>query len=90
MEGPIAPSREINAMITQKVKDFCREMTPYVDSIQVFATKHEGDNTGTTEFSWGAGNYWARMGQIANWVSIEKAMNIEDEKQLREDNDASS
>ncbi len=59
---------KINNDLLQKLKNICDELNPYFDSVQIFTTKHEGNKTGTTEMNWGVGNWFARYGQIKQWV----------------------
>jgi len=41
----------------------------HFDSVQIFATRHEsGEQGGTLKFSRGCGNFFARYGQIHEWI----------------------
>lgn len=62
---------KVNDEILQKIKLMCEELYPNLDSIQVFATKHDGNEYGTTRFTWGLGNFYSRYGQILQWVKNE-------------------
>ena len=43
------------------------ELSPHFDSIHIFATRHEGSDTLT--ISKGHGNWYARFGQIQEWLA---------------------
>ena len=64
-------AEEINEIILNKVKDFCKDMFPFVDSVHVFCSKHESNDIGTSQMNYGLGNYFARYGQITQWVQNE-------------------
>jgi len=38
------------------------------DSVQIFATSHNGATGETLNLTAGGGNYYARLGQIKNWL----------------------
>ena len=40
----------------------------YFDTVQIFVTRHE-NSEGTTNMNWGSGNWFARYGQVEEWVS---------------------
>ena len=40
----------------------------HFDTVQIFATRHVDDDTGTVSVQWGGGNWFARRGQIGEWV----------------------
>lgn len=44
-------------------------LSEHFDTIQVFATRYEGDDDGNT-VSWcqGSGNWYARFGLVTEWV----------------------
>jgi hypothetical protein len=44
-----------------------RLMMQSFDTVQVFATKYEGENT--RHYVFGSGNWYARYGQIRQWVN---------------------
>jgi hypothetical protein len=37
------------------------------ECVQVFVSRYEG-NEGTASFTWGAGNGFAREGQVSDWI----------------------
>lgn len=54
-----------------RVKSMCKELLPHVDTVQIFVTKHDGSEIGTTQMTWGEGNFFARYGQIDQWLKNE-------------------
>lgn len=56
-----------NEILIQKIKDLCKEVYPYIDSIRVFITKHENNELGTTRYDYGLGNWYAQYGQVKEW-----------------------
>lgn len=41
----------------------------HYDTVQIFVTRHEsGEKGGTVHTARGGGNYFARLGQIRNWL----------------------
>ncbi len=55
----------------------------HFDTVQIFTTRYEGSETGTTACQMGVGNWFARQGQIQTWLT----KNDEDAREeLRKDN----
>lgn len=57
-----------NDALCDKVEKMCKELYPFVDAIHVFFTKHENNEVGTSRYDFGLGNWYARYGQIREWV----------------------
>jgi len=53
------------------------ELSEFFDTVHVFATRDEPD--GTVALQRGAGNWYARYGQIELWVEKEKRREIQPE-----------
>jgi hypothetical protein len=48
----------------------CEALSEHFDTVHIFATRHEpGQEGGTVNLSWGNGNWFARYGQISNWLN---------------------
>jgi hypothetical protein len=43
-------------------------LSEHFDSVQVFATRHEPTDGGTINVNFGAGNWFARKGQVGEWL----------------------
>jgi len=52
------------------VDKFLKEVGEYVDSAQVFLTFHDGDSTAS--FEKGMGNFFARHGQVSEWLIMQR------------------
>lgn len=61
----------INEESQKMVKEAVGKLLEHFDSVQIFVTHHNGDSDQTEAFESGGGNFFARMGQIHEWVSIQ-------------------
>lgn len=59
--------------LLQIVKDVTKVLRQDFDTVQVFTTKHVDDDFGTHNFRYGSGNYFARLGQVKNWILEQNA-----------------
>jgi len=67
---------EFNSVISDEMRKKIDELATYFDSIQIFATKHNGDEFGTTRFILGNGNYFATVGLIKLWAKEQSIRDI--------------
>jgi hypothetical protein len=52
------------------LKTHANQLAEHFDSVQIFATRHEaGTEDGTVTVNHGTGNWFARYGQIVEWVT---------------------
>lgn len=65
------------------VEKIAQQLSEHFDTVQIFTTKYEGSDVGTTNISTGTGNYFARVGQVGQWMVKE---NEGSRMELREDN----
>lgn len=66
------PSEEQKADL-DKIKASLDQLGEHFDTVQIFATKHDGGDDGATHsFHKGIGNWWARFGQVVEWVTKSK------------------
>ena len=54
------------------VKSIASKLAEHYDTVQIFCTKHEGGQGGTIHAEWGVGNYYARRGQVLEWIEEQK------------------
>lgn len=54
------------------VKAHCAQLAEHFETVEIFVTRHTGDEDGTIAANWGAGNWYARFGQIQTWVRTNK------------------
>lgn len=56
----------------QKIVDNCRDkLMEHFDSVRIFVTKHSGNQENTASFETGGGNFYAQLGQVKEWISIQ-------------------
>lgn len=57
-----------------QIQAHVNQLAEHWDSVHIFATRHEaGESDGTVNVQVGAGNWFARYGQIKNWTLIQEA-----------------
>lgn len=54
------------------------KLSEHFDTIQIFATTHNGDDNGTSHHNIGTGNWYARYGQVKCWVKTVEALDVEE------------
>ena len=51
------------------VEDHVARLSEHFDSVQIFVTKHDNAAyNGTRNINWGTGNWFARYGQVMEWL----------------------
>lgn len=50
------------------IKNQCNILMASFDSVQIFATKDEGDGENISNYIYGGGNWFARYGQVRSWL----------------------
>lgn len=71
------------------VNDAVQVLRDHFDTVQVFTTRYEGSDTGTINVAVGSGNWFARTGQVAEWLSKEREDALEDVRSSRRDDGGS-
>lgn len=67
------------------VRECVDKLGEHFDSVQIFCTRHEsGQEGGTINIPLGTGNWFARYGQIRNWINKEEESSREE---IRREND---
>jgi hypothetical protein len=57
----------------ERLKAAAESLGEHFDTVQIFATRHEaGEKNGTVHLKWGTGNWFARYGQVREWVLVEE------------------
>jgi hypothetical protein len=55
-----------------RVKEAAQLLAEHFDSVQIFVSRHEQTtHGGTININYGTGNWFARYGQINNWLTRE-------------------
>ena len=62
------------------------QLAEHFDTVQIFVTRYIGESKETVNAHYGTGNYFARVGQVGTWVSIQECSNMEHEDEFRENN----
>lgn len=57
--------------ITKIVDQKCAEIAEHVDTVQIFVTMHDGGEKITGCYEAGIGNFYARQGQVQEWLTIQ-------------------
>lgn len=52
----------------KRLASHCTVLMEHYDSVQIFVTRYAGAQTGTYRGVCGSGNYYARRGQIQEWI----------------------
>ncbi len=55
-----------------RVQEAVNTLIEHFDSVQIFATRHDGSEYGTISVVNGQGNYFTRYGQVKRWVRKEE------------------
>ena len=55
----------------QLVVAHCQQLIEHFDSVQIFVTRSEPEKDGTIHIARGTGNWFARYGQVAAWLTKE-------------------
>ncbi len=75
---------ELDLNLCRKATDALRE---HFDTVQIFVTRHEGTD-GTVNVAFGSGNWFARKGQVSEWLEKEDEATREMTRaRLKEDGD---
>jgi len=53
------------------LQDTSKMLRGFFDTVQIFCTRHDPENSSTISVHWGDGNHYARRGQVEMWVSGE-------------------
>lgn len=54
------------------VDDSLKTLSEHFDSVRIFVTRHENDDTGTMNLCKGSGNWFTAYGHIKKWIAIEE------------------
>lgn len=70
----------------QRVKQACETLGEFFDTVQIFATRFQpgeddDPSAGTVNLNWGSGNYFARSGQVREWIVKQDARAKKDVQQ---------
>jgi predicted CoA-binding protein len=66
------------------IQSLIESITDRFDTIQVFTTSHNRETGETTYIGMGTGNFYARIGQIKEWLQLQKDIINQKAKQIAE------
>jgi hypothetical protein len=56
----------------QRLVDNAKEsLLEHFDSVRIFVSRHNGEQDETASYETGGGNFYAQLGQIHEWLSIQ-------------------
>jgi len=56
-----------------RLKSAAESLGEYFDTVHIFTTRHEsGEKNGTLHLNLGVGNWFARYGQVREWVLVQE------------------
>ena len=58
------------------IESHCSQLMEHFDSVQIFATKYDGETGMTTNAEDGKGNWFSRIGQVTEWLNRVSAENL--------------
>ena len=53
-------------------EEAARALGEHFDTVMIFATRHEAGKDGTVNIQYGVGNWFARKGQVSEWLLREE------------------
>lgn len=84
-DGEVAAMSDQENKDIERVKKAVETLSEFFDTCQIFCTRHEsGEMDGTVNVKQGVGNWFARYGQVKEWVLIEEEVS---RSKVRKDND---
>jgi hypothetical protein len=66
-DGMPEPDRESSDM--KMLRDSTARLMEHFHTVHIFATRHISTDEGTTAAQYGEGNWYARRGQIGDWIT---------------------
>lgn len=75
-DGTPEPDREGEDL--KRLRNATAQLMEHFDTVHIFATRHIDSDTGTVAAQHGEGNWYARRGQIGDWVTKQDAAAAED------------
>lgn len=64
----------------KRLKKLCEALGEHFDTVQVFATRHDPEAGGTVHMNCGVGNWFARRGQVMEWLEMPDSGPIPDDE----------
>lgn len=64
-------SKSIPESDQKRVHDAVNTLREHFDSVRIFVTVHDGNESETSAYESGSGNFYAQLGQVAEWLAIQ-------------------
>jgi len=62
---------EEQEQIQELVSRTAAQLGEHFDTVQIFVTRHRGEDTTTAAYEHGVGNFLARYGQVVEWLAMQ-------------------
>ncbi len=62
----------IEASDSKLVDETRDRLLEHFDSVRIFVTRYDGNASNTCSYQTGGGNFYAQLGQIAEWLSMQE------------------
>lgn len=71
---PVTEERDPKDVDVERLRDACDRLAAHFETVQIFATRANkgGEDGSTLMFNQGSGNYFARYGQVKDWIIREE------------------
>lgn len=53
------------------VAEAVEKLMEHFDSVRIFVTRHDGSQDATACYERGGGNFYAQLGQVAQWITVQ-------------------
>ncbi len=60
-----------DSQVEEIVNRACAQLAEHFDSVQIFVTRHKGENQVTQNMEVGRGNFYARLGHVREWLCMQ-------------------
>lgn len=62
------------------IRNQAKILSPSFDTVMIFATKYDPETGDTSQFNFGIGNWFARYGQVKDWIIAEDGKTMHGEE----------
>lgn len=69
----------------QRLQKHVDDLGEHFDTVQIFVTRYPSESGGTVHARLGSGNYYARIGQVKEWIITEDAIARNEVEKNKED-----
>ena len=69
--------------VRKMMADMLSQLGEHCDSVRIFVTHHRGGEETTYACTLGAGNYYAQLGQVKQWLEAQDEDNRDDVRKFK-------